>query len=162
MSFTHYYYAINRKAAERVFDLTWNQFLDKYGWNRRRSQWPNIGGYFEFALDKPELPDEPTPEEIAPILRRTIRETLRHMTPAYFCMLLLGEQLGKRSFIRADIDAENLESDLDALNICAISAFLSGDIDARTLWCVLTIHSSELPDLGKVERRRRGRRMRQR
>ena len=35
---THYYYALNRKAAERVFDLTWNKFLGKFGWNKRRSQ----------------------------------------------------------------------------------------------------------------------------
>ena len=33
-----------------------------------------------FCLDKPELPEEPTPEEIAPILRRTIRETVRQMS----------------------------------------------------------------------------------
>ena len=31
MAQTHYYYAINRKAAERIFDLTWNQFLQNLG-----------------------------------------------------------------------------------------------------------------------------------
>lgn len=158
MGFEHYYYALNRKAAKRIFDLTWNQFLEKFGWNKQRSQWENIGGYLSFCLDKPSLPEEPTPEQIAPILRRTIRETLRHMSEEYFCILLLGEQLGKRSFIRTNVDAKKLEPDLDALNICAISAFLNGDIDARTLWCVLTVHrgwwSPDFFGLPKVERRR--------
>jgi hypothetical protein len=170
MAQTHYYYAINRKAAERIFDLTWNQFLQKFGWSKRRSQWPKIGEYLAFCLDRPTLDDEPTPEEIAPILRWTIRKTVPRMGLQYFCIVELGYALGKwsftraelergyllgkRSFIRANVDAEKLESDVDALNMCAISAFLSGDIDARTLCCVLTIHSFELPDLGKVERRR--------
>jgi hypothetical protein len=91
MSLTHYYYALNRKAAERVFDLTWNQFLEKFGWSKR-SQWPNVSSYFDFGLDKPELSDEPTSEEIAPILRRTIRETLRHMSPEYYCILEVAEK----------------------------------------------------------------------
>ena len=153
MSFTHYYYALNRKAAERVFDLTWNQFLEKFGWSKR-SQWQNIGGFFEFGLDKPELSDEPTSEEIAPILRRTIRETLRHMSPEYYCILELSYHLGKRSFVKSDIGAEGLEEDLDGLNVCAVWAFLDGDIDDRTLWCVFTLHeewSSDLFDRFKLK-----------
>jgi hypothetical protein len=164
---THYYYALNRKAAERVFDLTWNQFLAKFGWSKRRSQWPNIGGYLAFFLDKPELPDEPTAKEIAPILRRTIRETMRHMSPEYFCILELSYQLGKRSFIRADIDAVKLEDDCQAFMNCAISLFLSGRIDDRTLWCVFMLPEEWFPvkwssdfvvswteGLTKVQRRR--------
>ena len=144
---THYYYAINRKAAERVFDLTWNQFLDKYGWSRRRSQWPNIGGYLSFCLGN--LPEEPTAEEIAPILRRSIRETLRQKSAGYFCMLLLGQQLGKRSFIKSNVDAERLEEDLDGLNVAAVWGFLFGDIDDRTLWSVLTLNQQSVSDLFK-------------
>jgi hypothetical protein len=75
MGNTHYYYALNRKSAERVFDLTWNQFLEKFGWSKD-SQWENIGGYFSYCLD-PNLPEEPTHEEIEPILRWSIRKTLR-------------------------------------------------------------------------------------
>ena len=103
----------------------------------------NIGGYFEFGLDKPELSDEPTPEEIAPTLRRSIRATLREESTGYYCILELSYQLGKRSFVRSDIDAEDLEEDLDGLNICAVRAFLSGDIDDRTLWCIFTLNQGE-------------------
>jgi hypothetical protein len=162
---THYYYALNRKAAERVFDLTWNQFLEKFGWNKRRSQWPNIGGYLAFCLDG--LPEEPTRKQIAPILRQSIRETFRQESSGYFCMLLLGEQLGKQSFIRSDIDAERLEDDCHALMNCAISLFVSGRIDDRTLWCVFTLPTEWFPvkwssdvfagwtkGLTKVQRRR--------
>jgi hypothetical protein len=124
MGFEHYYYALNRRAAERVFDLTWNQFLKKFGWSKR-SPWQNVGDYLAFCLDRPRLQDEPTAEEIAPILRRTIRDTVKDMSPEYYCILELGYYLGKRSFIKSDIDAKGLEDDLVALNICAISAFLS-------------------------------------
>jgi hypothetical protein len=162
---THYYYAINRKAAERIFDLTWNKFLQKFGWNKRRSQWSNIGGYLAFCLGS--LPEDPTAEEIAPILRRSIRETVRQKSVGYFCILLLGEQFGKTSFIRANIDAERLEDDCRALMTCAISLFLSGHIDDRTLWCVFTLPDEWFPlkwssdvfagwtsGLTKVQRRR--------
>src|SRR5581483_12103012 len=142
-----------------VFDLTWNQFLKKFGWSKRRSQWPNIGGYLSFCLGS--LPEEPTGEEIAPILRRSIRETLRRKSAGYFCMLLLGEQLGKRSFIRSNIDAERLEEDCNALITCAVSLFLSRKIDDRTLWCVLTLPDEwsdylkgGLEGLTELERRR--------
>jgi len=163
---SHYYYAINRKAAERVFDLTWNQFLQKFGWSTR-SQWQNFGDYLANCLDKPELPDEPTAAEIGPILRRTIRETVRYMSPQYFCILELGFHLGKRSFIRADIEAGRLEDDCHTLMTCAISLFLSGRIDDRTLWCVFMLPTEWFPvkwssgffaswtkGLTKVERRR--------
>ena len=162
---THYYCAINRKAAERIFDLTWNEFLKKFGWKKQRSQWPNIGGYFSFCLLN--LPEEPTHEQIAPILARSIREFFRQKSTGYFCMLLLGEQLGKRSFIRANIDAERREDDCEALLICAISLFLDGRIDDRTLWCVFMLPEEWFPvkwssgfftswteGLTKVERRR--------
>jgi hypothetical protein len=160
MGNTHYYYALNRKAAERVFDLTWNQFLEKFGWSED-SQWESIGGYLSYCLDEPSWEEEPTPEQIAPILRRSIRATLRQRSTGYFCILELSYQLGKRSFVRSDIDAEALEEDLDGLNICAVRGFLSGDIDDRTLWCIFTLHqefSSDLLDrfttpLTKLDRR---------
>jgi hypothetical protein len=94
MGNTHYYYALNRKAAERVSDLTWNQFLEKFGWSED-SQWQSIGGYLSYCLDKPSWPEEPTPQQIAPILRRSIRATLRQRSTGYFCILELGYQLGK-------------------------------------------------------------------
>ena len=77
-------------------------------------------------------------------------------------MLELGYHLGKCSFIKSDIGAEGLEQDLDGLNICAVSVFLSGDMDDRTLWSVFTLHQEWFSDfwnrtmhtLLKVERRR--------
>ena len=76
MSNTHYYYALNRNAAERVVSRTWNQFIEKSG-----RKWPEIGRLLAFGLDKPRLPEEPTLEEIALILKQTIRETLSRMIP---------------------------------------------------------------------------------
>jgi hypothetical protein len=156
MAQTHYYYALNRKAAELIFDLTWNQFLQKFGW--RGGQWETVGGYFYFCLNKPSWSEEPTPEQVAPILRQTVRETVRRMEGPYFCISELSYYLGKRSFIRAHVDAERLEADVEALIVCAISAFLFGDIDARTLWSVLTLHwgwwSSDFFGLTNAERRR--------
>jgi hypothetical protein len=145
MSDTHYYYALNRKAAERIVRLTWNQFLDRFGW-RRSGQWQNIGGYLAFALDRPELPEEPDSEEIAPILRQTIRETIPQMSPQYFCLLELSYHLRHQSFVRVDLNAEGLEADCDALIACALRAFLSGGIDDETLWCVLTLHGEPASD----------------
>jgi hypothetical protein len=134
--------------------------LEKFGWSKD-SQWQNIGGYLSYCLDKPDWPEEPTPEQIAPILRRSIRATLRQRSTGYFCILQLGYHLRKRSFIRSHIDADGLEEDLDGLNICAVQGFLSGDIDDRTLWCIFTLHqefSSDLLDrfttpLTKLDRR---------
>ena len=165
MGNTHYYYALNRKAAERVFDLTWNQFLEKFGWSED-SQWESIGDYLSYCLGEPSWEEEPTPKQIAPTLRRSIRATLREESTGYYCILELSYQLGKRSFVRSDINAEDLEEDLDGLNICAVRAFLSGDIDDRTLWCIFTLNegeeeegSSDLLDrfktrLTKLDRRR--------
>ena len=146
MSNTHYYYALNRKAAESIVSLTWNQFLEKFGW-KGPSQWKDIGGYLAYGLERPELPEEPKPEEIAPILRRTIRETIPRMAPQYSCLLELSYQLQRQSFVKVDVNAEGLEEDADALVVCAIWAFLAGDIDARTLWCVLTVHEEWASDL---------------
>ena len=58
MSFTHYYYALNHKAAERICGLTWNQFVKKFGWGLPLIQWKKIGGYLSFGLDRPILPEE--------------------------------------------------------------------------------------------------------
>ncbi len=145
MSNTHYYYALNRKAAERVVRLTWNQFLAKFGWGRP-SQWKEIGGYLAFGLDRPELPEEPEPEEIASILRQPIRETIPHMSPQYFCLLLLSYQLRRQSFVKVDLNAERLEGDCDALMACALRAFVHGALDDHTLWCVLTLQGEPAPD----------------
>jgi hypothetical protein len=161
MSNTHYYFALNRKAAERVLCLTWNQFLERFGW-KGPSQWDDVGGYLAFALDRPELPEKPTAEQIAPILRRTIRETILRMSPQYYCLLELSYQLRRQSFVKVDLNVEGLEAQCDAMNICAIWAFLSGDIDGRTLWCVLTVHGEWATDLfsrwrpllGQTERQR--------
>jgi hypothetical protein len=147
MSQTHYYYALNRKAAERITTLTWKQFLKKFGWRCPPSQWENIGGYLSFALDRPRLPEQPTQEELAPILQWKIRETIPRMGPQYFMMLELSNQLGRHSFVKADVDAEKQEDEVDAINSGAIFGFLDGDIDDRTLWCVLTIHEDWASDL---------------
>jgi hypothetical protein len=32
MGFTHYYYTLDRHAADGVLDLTWGEFLQKFGW----------------------------------------------------------------------------------------------------------------------------------
>jgi hypothetical protein len=159
---THYYYSLNRKAAERIFDLTWNQFLEKFGW-RDHTLFEDIGAYLAFGVD----PEPEDPEEIAPILKWTIRATIRRTTPQYYMMLALSYQMGKRSFIRADIDAPRREDDCHALMTCAISLFVSGRIDDRTLWCVFMLPTEWFPvkwssdffanwtrGLTKVQRRR--------
>ena len=145
MSMNHFYYAINRKAAERVFSLTWNQFLEKYGWNPK-SQWINIGEYLAFALDRPALPEEPTAEQIAPILRKTIRQTIPRMSPQDFVILELSYHMRKQSFVKVDVNAEKQVDQSLALVGCAYTAFLSNLIDARTLWSVLTLHGEWTSD----------------
>jgi hypothetical protein len=153
MGDAHYYYALDRKAAERVFDLTWNQFLEAFGWGK--TQWEDIGEYLAFSV-------EPEPDDVAPILPQTIRETIPRMSPQYFCMIELSYQLGRRSFVKLELDAHNLEDDCVALISCGIRAFLNGDIDDRTLWCLMTIHkewasgvlSPGVHELSKGERRR--------
>lgn len=146
MSQTHYYYALNRRAGDALASLTWKQFLEKFGWGPP-SQWGNIGGFFAFGLDRPQLPEEPTPQQIAPILRWTIRKTIPRMSPQYFMLLELSYQLKRQSVVKADIDAERQEDESEALLLCAIYGFLDGDIDARTLWGVLTIHEAFVSDL---------------
>ena len=42
MSQTHYYYVINRAASERVVALTWNRFIEGFGWSCTPSQWKRI------------------------------------------------------------------------------------------------------------------------
>lgn len=146
MSQTHYYYAIKRKAAERITELTWQQFLDKFGWGGPLNEWGEIGSFLAYGLDRPELPERPTLKEIAPILRWKIRRTLPRMSPQYLILLNLSYQMGGRSFVTADIDAEDQEDDSEALVVAAMSGFTCGDIDARTLWSVLTLHEELFPD----------------
>ena len=139
MSLTHFYYAINRKAAERVFNLTWNQFLEKYGWDAPM-QWENVGEYLAFALDRPTLAEQPTAKQLAPILRKTIRQTLPRMGPLDFVIDVLGHQMGKKSFVKVDVNAECQVNESGVLTSAAVFAFLGDEIDARTLWCMLTLH----------------------
>ena len=146
MSQTHYYCAFNRKETGRIVDLTWSQFLKKFGWPRG-SQWRNIGTFLAFAIDNPVLPDHPSTRELEPILSWTIRQTLPRMSPQSFCLLELSEHLGERSFVKVDVAARRLEGESDALSAAAVLAFVDGDIDDRTLWCVLTIHEQTASDL---------------
>lgn len=103
-------------------------------------QWESIGEFLAYGLDTPSLPEMPTPEELAPILKRTIKQTIRCMTPSYFCLLGLNYQMPKRSFVKVDVDAEGLEDDCDGILIAAIRAFLADEIDERTLLSVLALH----------------------
>jgi hypothetical protein len=140
VSQTHFYYALNRKAAERAAELTWQQFLDEFGWGRRGGNWDNIGSFFEFGLDSLPQTYSPTHEDMAPLLRWKIRRTIPRMSPQYFMLLELSYQMRQRSFVKADIGAEGEEEDSMALIVSAIWGFVYGDIDARTLWGVFTLH----------------------
>ena len=56
MSLTHYYYALNRKAAEPVLDLTCNQFLARFGWPGA-GEWDTLGKFLAYSVDRPLLED---------------------------------------------------------------------------------------------------------
>jgi hypothetical protein len=146
MSNTHYYYALNRKATEGIVQLTWTELLEKYRWDAT-GQWNDIGGFLAYGLDDPKLPEEPSPAQIAPVLRQTLKKTIPLMTPQYFCIDALGCCLKQQPFIKADLNAEGLEDQCAGLMICAIWAFLDGEIDSRTLWGVLTLHEDLVSDV---------------
>ena len=130
MGQTHYYYAIIRKAAERVFDLTWDQFLAQILDGASGA----INGRTSEAISLSALVDSTSDESRRLRNRAILRWSIRETVPTKAAPVISASSvasfesaLGKRSFIRANVDAERLEDDLDALNICAISAFLSGE-----------------------------------
>lgn len=147
MSQTHYYYVMNRAATERVVALTWNQFVKEFGWSYPPSQWETVGGFLSYGLDRPELPEEPTAKQLAPILRSRIRNTLVRMSPQYLALLELGYQMGAKSFVVADMDAQGLEDEVEALCLCAVRAFADNVIDEETLSAVLSIHQERSGDI---------------
>ncbi|MHB1310141.1 MAG: hypothetical protein ACYDC1_05345 [Limisphaerales bacterium] len=133
MSNNHYFMTIKRKDVERIADLTWEQYVKRYGWGI--DDWEDIGGFMAFALNRPILPDEPTPEQMAPILKWTIRKSLARMSPQYYIMLLLG--LGEK----VTMNTSETAYDCDALDLCALIEHQHEHIDDRTLWAVLTLNS---------------------
>lgn len=138
MSNTNAYFAVNRRAFERIADLTWNQFLERYGWHKDRTEWDDVGGYLSYCLGLDS--ENPTRAEIAPILGWTIRKTQSQKTAGYFDLTYLNAQLKRDQFIRVDVNAEGLESESDTLILNAVTGFLGGVVDDRTLWSVLTLH----------------------
>lgn len=147
MSQTHDYYVINRAATERVVALTWNQFVEEFGWSCAPSQWEAIGGFLSYGLDRPELPEEPTARHLAPILRSRIRNTLVRTSPQYLVLRELGYQMGAKAFVVADVDAQGLENEVEALCLCAVRAFVDNAIDEETLSAVLSIHQERSGDI---------------
>ena len=140
MSQTHYYYALNRKRAERALDLTWREYLAEGPWEDLNGQWATLGEFLAYAVNRPLLPDEPTDKELAPLLKWTLRKTITRSSPQYFILLSVNNELGDRGFVTADINAEYLETECDALILCAIRAHERGDIDDRTCWSVMALH----------------------
>jgi hypothetical protein len=153
MGSTHYYYALNRQEAEGILDLTWGEFLKEFGWRPGKNEWKTLGEFLAYSLDRPEIPDRPTPRQLAPILKWTIRKTILGAAPQYFVLLCLSYQLGRRSFVKADLEAEDLEDDCDAVLACAANARLRGSIDDRTLWAVLALHQGcgYMPEQGSLK-----------
>lgn len=140
MSQTHYYYVFNRKAAERALDLTWNQFLKKFGWPAK-GEWSTLGEFLGRFVDYSLLPDEPTPKQLAPLLPWTLRKTIARSSPQYFVLLSLNDELPRRwRFVKADLEAGSLEAECDAFINCALRALERNDIDDRTCWAVLALN----------------------
>jgi hypothetical protein len=163
MSNNNTYFALNRRAFERIADLTWNQFFEKHG--RNNFDWGDgIGATLSICLniERGIESAEPKPEEKARILKWTIRKTFAHKGSSYFDFYYLAEQMKRQDFLKVDVEAEHLEDDCDAVVICAISDFLFGIIDGRTFWSVLAIHEQWVPEilrswqnrLNKTERKR--------
>jgi hypothetical protein len=160
MSFCHYYYAFNRRTTEGILDLTWSEFLKKFGWRPDMTQWKTLGEFLAFSLYRLGLPEKPTSKQLVPIPKWTIRKTIQRSSGPYFILGCLGDQLGKQSFLTMAIDAERMEDDCDGILACAAKARLRGSINDRTLWAVLALHEGcgyMVPEQEGLERAARSR-----
>lgn len=137
MGFDQYYQIIDRAVVDPLLKLTWPRFLKKYGWSGN-AQWRSAEDFLmKCALDP--IPEDPAIVEDI-LARRTLRWTLRHSSPQFFCLieglLVHAPNIAKRC---PGIQASCLD-EVAMFLAAALYGFLEGRISQRTLWAVFALH----------------------
>jgi hypothetical protein len=139
MSYEHFYWFLDRKAADAVLRMPWKRFLERHPWKE-----DELRQVLEFAV-------EPSPgaRALKTILdTRTLAWTVQHASPALFLLQEIVNHvpaLDRKGGVVAFLDCRDFET--LAVNAVAARAFVDGRIDARTLRAVFAIHGEYVLDL---------------
>ncbi len=139
MSYEHFYWFLDRKAANRVLRTAWKAFLERYPWDAQE-----LRQLLEFAV-------EPSPKERA--LRsilgtKTLAWTVSRSVPALYLVHQVVHHVPALADRGGSVwfwDCHHFET--LAINAVAARAFLDGRITARTLRAVFAIHGEYIFDL---------------
>jgi hypothetical protein len=139
MTYEHFYWFVDRRAADSVLRMPWKAFLELHPWKEGE-----LRHMLEFAV-------EPTPgaRAIASILgTKTLAWTVAHSNPALYVVNEIVEHvpaLRRRGGTVQFWDCHNFETLV--LNAVAARAFLDGRITPRTLRAAFAIHGEYVLDL---------------
>jgi hypothetical protein len=139
MSYEHFYWFLDRKAADTALRMPWKRFLERHPWEEAE-----LRQVLEFAV-------EPSPgaRALKTILdTRTLAWTVQHASPALYLVQEIVTHvpaLNRKGGLVAFLDCRDFET--LAINAAAARAFVDGRIDARTLRAVFAIHGEYVLDL---------------
>lgn len=157
---THSYEFFDRATFDRIWQLSWQNFLQKYrtGWSRNRLydagsyNGESLRGLIAFSLEP-----EPSAEEIEQILERnTIRWTIQHSMPQLFVLSsIIWDGL---THLRNRAARFSTKESVNPVLATAIDAYLQSRVTASTLRATLKLHSVENPsDFLELTRREKQR-----
>jgi hypothetical protein len=139
MSYEHFYWFVDRKAADSVLRMPWQAFLESHPWKA-----DELRGMLEFAVEP-----TPGPRAIRSMLdTKTLAWTVSRSRPALHVVNEIVEHvpsLRRRGGTVEFWDSHNFETLV--LNAVAARALLGGRIAPRTLRAVFAIHGEYVLDL---------------
>jgi|WetSurMetagenome_2_1015567.scaffolds.fasta_scaffold25244_2 hypothetical protein len=139
MSYEHFYWFLDRKAADAVLRMPWTRFLERHSWPEDELQ-----QVLEFAVEP-----SPGPKKIRSMLQsRTLAWTVQHAAPALYLVDEIIQRVPaveKKGAIVPFWDCQDFET--LAINAAAARAFIDGRIPARMLRAVFAIHGEYVLDL---------------
>jgi hypothetical protein len=138
----HYYEFFDRSAFDPIWNLSWVQFLRRYGSSWALNQDYRAGEYTSRSLRELIgfcVDPAPSAEEIENILKHeTIRQTVSHSAPQLFMMSCLFSD-GLPGMKNRTLYVEATD-DVDPLIVAAVDAHLAGRINSATLLAVMKLH----------------------
>lgn len=131
MASEHYCHFLDRAVVDPFLALTWKQFDHKFGWGY--SEWSSPADFLmQLALDP--VPDDPKVVERI-LARRTLRWTLKHSSPQFFCLMELISHAPVVEKRCPGIELGRV-AEMGMFQAAAVHGFLEDRITLPALWAV--------------------------
>lgn len=152
----YFYQFFDRAVVDPLLGLTWDEYTARYALDGGRAaytlakaevggyatellegdaRWADAGRIIAFALDEPELPENPSPELLRSFMKWTLRRTMRHSSPQFWFLAEVVYEVPGVGDRCPSVWPDDWEEE-GILVAAAADAFLERRIRQRTLWTV--------------------------